>query len=194
MEAILNSEFALRQQQDAQIEKMLAHEGARLFNFIRKQVRDLEDAEDIFQDVLFQFTNTIRSYDSIENDTAWLFRVARNRIIDSYRKKKPETFSREFAARESEDGPLSLAEILPDLNGLADEIMTRNMVWEVIEEGLDEMPEAQREVFVMHEFEDMSFKEIAEITGAGQNTLLSRKRYAVLFLREKLQQLYSEIF
>ncbi len=169
-------------------------ERARLFNFIRKRVPRTEDAEDILQDVLYQFVNTYDTVGSIEKVTAWLFRVARNRITDSYRKKKPELLGdKTVEGGDDEGGVIMLEDILPDFSSLPDEMMAREMVWEELEHALDELPEEQRFVFIQHEFEDKSFNEISEITGVSVNTLLSRKRYAIMYLREKLRTLYEEL-
>jgi RNA polymerase sigma factor (sigma-70 family) len=164
-------------------------EGPRLFDFIRRRVRTVEDAEDILQDVLFQMVDSYDVTDPIEQLSAWLFRVARNKIIDWYRKKKPDPVSR----AEHDDGtPLNLEDILYDSSMSPDTLYGRSVVWSELADALDDLPEEQREVFVMHELEGRSFKEIAAETGEPINTLLSRKRYAILALREKLQELYDE--
>jgi len=176
------------------IEKLVKEEEGRLLGFIRKRVDEEEDVRDIAQDVYYQLTvgfNDIRSLTSI---TSWLFSVARNRITDHYRKKKPDRLSDKVVApKGGEDGPLMLEDILPSLTRSPEDEFMREVIWETIEACLDRLPEAQREVFVMNEFEDMSFKEISELTGEGINTLLSRKRYAVTYLREQLRELYTEI-
>ncbi|MEZ4827140.1 MAG: sigma-70 family RNA polymerase sigma factor [Bacteroidia bacterium] len=177
------------------IKETVNKERTRLFDFIRKRVPNLDDAEDILQDVFFQFVNSFDAIESLDKVTSWLFTVARNRITDSYRKKKPENFSHKLHERngETEDEDLSLAGILKDLSRQPDTIYDRGVILDALEEALEELPELQREVFVMHEFEDKSFKEIAEQTGVTLNTALSRKRYAVLFLRERLRSLYEEL-
>lgn len=167
-------------------------ERGRLYNFIRQRVSRNEDAEDILQDVFFQFVNTYNTVGSIEKVTSWLFTVARNKITDSYRKKKPELLGDQYVATD-EDDLLMLEDILPDFSAMPDEMMAKEMVWEQLEGSLQELPEEQRLVFIQHEFEDKSFKEIAVNTGVPVNTLLSRKRYAILFLREKLRALYEEL-
>ena len=176
------------------IEKLVKEEEGRLLGFIRKRVDEEEDVRDIAQDVYYQLTvgfNDIRSVTSI---TSWLFSVARNRITDHYRKKKPDRLSDKVVAPQGgEDGPLMLEDILPSLTRSPEDEFMREVIWETIEACLERLPEAQREVFVMNEFDNMSFKEISELTGEGINTLLSRKRYAVTYLREQLRELYKEI-
>ncbi len=166
-------------------------EHKRLLGFIRKRVPVSFDAEDILQDVFYQLTIGFNDIRSVRNITAWLYRVALNRITDLYRKKKPSSFSYLDSAGMDEETPLMLQDILPSLDGTPEDEMMRDLIWESINEALDEMPDSQREVFLLHEFEDKSFKEIAEITGEVVNTLISRKRYAVLYLREKLKELYT---
>ncbi len=180
---------ALTREKEAKIDQTIREERKRLFNFIKKRVSDNEEAEDILQDVFYQFIQAYRSVESIERITSWLFRVARNKITDRYRKKKPQSMP---SLSPEEDG-LSLMDILPDLSGVPDRMMAQNLIWEAIEQALEELPEKQKLVFVLHEFEDKSFKEIAEITGDSVNTLLSRKRYAILSLRKKLQGLYQDL-
>lgn len=165
----------------------------RLFNFIRKRVKSTLDAEDILQDVFYQFVRVSGEVETIEKASAWLFQVARNKITDLYRKKKTLNFSQFDAGSDDEEGSLNFEDYIPDLTDLPDAVLTREMVWEVLDEGLSELPEEQRDVFRMHEFEEMSFNEISELTGEGVNTLISRKRYAILHLRKKLGELYDEI-
>jgi RNA polymerase sigma factor (sigma-70 family) len=174
---------------DARLEKTVTAERRHLFEFIRRRVRTAEDAEDILQDVLYQVVTSYDVADPIERLTAWLFRVARNKVIDWYRKQKPEPFPRS----ESNAGePARLEDILYDSSMSPDTLYGRSVVWTELAEALDDLPDEQREVFVMHELEGKSFKEIAVGTGESVNTLLSRKRYAVLALRERLQDLYDE--
>lgn len=175
------------------VEQTVAAERNRLFNFIKKRVSDTSDAEDILQDVFYQLW---RGYDTIENVerlTSWMFRVARNKIIDRYRKLKTPSFSEIESARADDDAPLLLADIIGDTSSSPDDVYTRELIWESIEEVLAELPSSQREVFVWHELEDLSFREMSERTGESINTLLSRKRYAVNYLRKRLQNLYNEI-
>jgi RNA polymerase sigma factor (sigma-70 family) len=164
-------------------------ERKRLFDFIRRRVRTDEDAEDIVSDVFYQLISTYSVTEPIEKMTSWLFTVARNKVIDWYRKRKPESLPRDA---DDPTMPLNLEDILFDPTQNPDKVYERSIVWTELADALDELPEEQKEVFVMHELEGKSFKEIAEITGEAQNTLLSRKRYAVLHLRERLQELYDE--
>ncbi len=182
---------ALEQQPPAHTtaDKAFRSERKRLFDFIRRRVRTEEDAEDILADVFYQLISSYSVTEPIEKMTSWLFTVARNKIIDWYRKKRPESLPRS----ESDPSlPLNLEDILYDPTQNPDQVYARSLVWTELADALDELPEEQKLVFVMHELEGKSFKEIAEITGEPINTLLSRKRYAVLFLREKLKELYDE--
>jgi RNA polymerase sigma factor (sigma-70 family) len=166
-------------------------ERKRLLGYIRRRISDQVEAEDILQDVFYQLTVGFRDIRKIENLTAWLYRVADNRITDLFRKKRPISISYSENSKNDDDGPLSLQEILPSLGSKPEDDELKEMIWETIEETLSELPEEQRNVFVASEFEDMSFKEISERTGTGINTLISRKRYAVLALRERLNELYK---
>lgn len=163
--------------------------GQRLFRFIRGRVSSNADAEDIFQDVWYQFTRVIET-NPIEQISSWLFRVARNRVTDNYRKKKPELL--EDYAYEDEEGATVFPEILmADYNTPETETL-REMFWEELFEALDELPEKQKNVFIWNELEDQTFQEIADRTGENIKTLISRKRYAVKFLRARLETLYEE--
>jgi RNA polymerase sigma factor (sigma-70 family) len=150
----------------------------------------VEDAEDILQDVFYQLVTSYSLTDPIEKLTSWLFTVARNKVIDWYRKRRHEDT---LDTGMDIDEPLSLEEVLFDPSQSPDEVYARSLVWTELADALEELPEKQREVFVMHELEGKSFKEISEETGESINTLLSRKRYAVLLLRERLQELYDEM-
>lgn len=163
----------------------------RLLGYIKNRIPDSIEAEDILQDVFYQLTVGFRDIRTIENLTAWIYKVADNRIIDLFRKKKPIKISYGDTAREDDDGPLSLEEILPALGSTPEEEEIKEMIWDAIEETLSELPEEQRSVFVATEFDGKSFKEISEETGILINTLISRKRYAVLALRERLTELYK---
>ncbi len=192
MEAITIT--GLLQHQNNEIADTVRKERRRLLNFIQQRIPDREEAEDILQDVFYQFTEAYRTINKIERVTAWLFTVARNKITDRYRKKKPEAFSRKpFYADDDGDTPLRLEDILPSLSDDPANELLRNTIWHAIEEALEELPDEQREVFVMHEFEDLSFKEMSALTKVPVNTLLSRKRYAILYLRKRLQVLYDEL-
>jgi RNA polymerase sigma factor (sigma-70 family) len=178
-------------EQDRRISEIVAEQRARLGNFIRRRVPDPHDAEDILQDVFFKLVEANRLLMPIEHVTGWLFRVARNRIIDLFRKKKPETFS--DAAVAYEDGELlKIEDLLPSPDAGPEVLYIHHALLEELELAVDELPEEQRKVFVAHELEGRSFKEIAAETGVSINTLLSRKRYAVLHLRERLQSIYDE--
>jgi RNA polymerase sigma factor (sigma-70 family) len=166
-------------------------ERKRLLGYIRKKIPGNFEAEDILQDVFYQLTLGFRDIDRIHNLTAWLYRVTDNRIIDYFRRKKPSTTVFSDSGGDSEDGPLSLADILPSLGTAPEDEELKEMIWETIEDALMVIPEEQREVFIANEFEDISFKEISERTGIGINTLLSRKRYAVIALRKRLNELYK---
>lgn len=176
-----------------EIDKLVREEEGRLLGFIRRRVDHEEDVRDIAQDVYYQLTvgfNDIRSLTSL---TSWLFSVARNKITDHLRKKRTARLSERMVRRRDENGaPLMLEDILPSLTRSPEDEYMRGVIWETIEACLDRLPVAQREVFVMNEFEEMSFKEISAVTGEGINTLLSRKRYAVTYLREQLRDLYEQ--
>jgi len=166
-------------------------ERKKLLGYIRKRVPGSMEAEDILQDVFYQLTLGFRDLDRIQNLTAWLYKVTDNRITDNYRKKRPVSISYTETADEGEDGPLSLEEILPALGTTPEEEELKELIWDNIEEVLAELPAEQRDVFIASEFEDLSFKEISGKTGTGVNTLISRKRYAILALRKKLNELYK---
>jgi RNA polymerase sigma factor (sigma-70 family) len=178
-------------EQDSQISEIITRERSRLRNFIRRRVPDPADAEDIVQEVFYELIEANRLLMPIEHVTGWLFRVARNRITDLFRKKKPESFS--DAAPVGESGEvLQIEDLLPSPDAGPEALYVRHVLLEELELALDELPEEQRDVFVAHEVEGRSFKEMAAETGVSVNTLLSRKRYAVLHLRERLQSIYDE--
>jgi RNA polymerase sigma factor (sigma-70 family) len=177
--------------QDRQITEVVEKERFRLSNFIRRRVRNPFDAEDIVQEVFYELVEANRLLMPIEHVTGWLFRVARNRITDFFRKKKPEAFSDE--AVEGEDGELlQIEDLLPSPEAGPEALYFRNLLLEELESALDELPDEQREVFVAHEFEGRSFKDLSEESGVSVNTLLSRKRYAIRHLRERLQSIHDE--
>ncbi len=179
-------------EQDERISEVVKREQSRLRNFIRRRVPDPRDAEDILQDVFYKLVEANRLLMPIEHVTGWLFRVARNRITDLFRKKTPESFSDTAVA--NEDGELlQLEDLLPSPDAGPEALYARNVLLDELELAIDELPEEQREVFVAHELEGRSFKEMAAETGVSVNTLLSRKRYAVLHLRERLQSIYAEL-
>jgi RNA polymerase sigma factor (sigma-70 family) len=167
-------------------------ERRRLLGYIRNRISDRIEAEDILQDVFYQLTVGFRDLSKIENLTAWIYKVADHRIIDLFRKKRPINISYSENAKEDEDGLLTLEEILPSLGTTPEDEELKELIWEAIEETLSELPDEQSSVFIANEFEDMSFREISEKTGTGVNTLISRKRYAVLALRERLNDLYKQ--
>src|SRR6184192_4062015 len=180
-------------EQDQRISEVVKREEPRLRSFIRRRVRDPRDAEDILQDVFYELVEANRLLMPIEHVTGWLFRVARNRITDLFRKKRPETFS--DAAVEDEDGELpQIEDLLPSPDAGPEALYVRNQLLDELEFALDELPDEQREVFVAHELEGRSFKELSAESGVNVNTLLSRKRYAVLHLRERLQSIHDEFW
>jgi RNA polymerase sigma factor (sigma-70 family) len=178
-------------EKDREISEIIAEEGSRLRNFIRRRVPDPSDVEDIVQEVFYELVEANRLLMPIDHVTGWLFRVARNRITDLFRKKKPETFS--DAAVKNEDGEaLGIEDLLPSPEAGPEALYVRHVLLDELELALDELPGEQREVFVAHELEGRSFKELSAESGVNVNTLLSRKRYAVLYLRERLQSIYDE--
>ena len=178
-------------EQDQRISEVVKREGSRLRNFIRRRVPDPRDAEDVLQDVFYRLVEANRLLMPIEHVTGWLFRVARNRITDLFRKKKPEPFS--DTTVEGEEGELlQIEDLLPSPDAGPEALYFRNLLLDELELALDELPDEQREVFIAHELEGRSFKELAEETGVSMNTLLSRKRYAVLHLRRRLQSIYDD--
>jgi RNA polymerase sigma factor (sigma-70 family) len=178
-------------EQDQRISDVVKREQSRLRNFIRRRVPDPRDAEDILQDVFYMLVEANRLLMPIDHVTGWLFQVARNRITDLFRKKQPESFS-DATATDEEDELLHLEDLLPSPEAGPEAIYARHVLFEELEWALDELPDEQREVFVAHELEGRSFKEIAAETGMSVNTLLSRKRYAVLHLRQRLKSVYDE--
>lgn len=190
-------EHALRKQwpmveQDRRISEAVDREQARLRNFIRRRVTDEGDAEDILQDVFYELVEAYRLVKPVEQVTAWLFRVARNRITDLFRRKRREAMRNEPAPVNEGGEMLQLEDLLPSPDAGPDALYARAVLLEELDAALDELPDEQREVFIAHELTGRSFKEIAAETGTTINTLLSRKRYAVLHLRERLQAIRSE--
>jgi RNA polymerase sigma factor (sigma-70 family) len=180
-------------EQDRRISDVVGREQSRLRNFIRRRVPDQRDAEDILQEVFYELVEANRLLMPIEHVTGWLFRVARNRITDLFRKKKPESFSDAAVADGDDDEELmQLEDLLPSPDAGPEALYARGMLLDEIELALEELPDEQREVFVWHEIEGRSFKEMAAETGVGVNTLLARKHYAVLHLRERLRSIYDE--
>jgi len=176
--------------QDRRISEAVEQQRGRLRNFIRSRVPDPSDAEDILQDVFYELVAAYRLAKPIEQLGAWLFRVARNRIIDRFRKQKPEASS--VGGRAGDENTLSLEDLLPSPDAGPETVFVRNVLMDEIGEALAELPPEQREVFIANEIEGRTFAEIAEETGTSINTLLSRKRYAVLHLRRHLREIYEE--
>jgi RNA polymerase sigma factor (sigma-70 family) len=187
MEKVLTIEPAMNNARTNNIGNIIGQFGKRLLGFIRQRVNSEADAEDILQDVWYQFS---ASAEPIEQVGSWLFKVARNRITDSYRKKKPELLE-DLVPNDEEQ--LSLDDILPAAGNDAETEFLRGLFWEALNRALQELPEEQRLVFIRHELEDISFKSISEETGVPINTLISRKRYAVLHLRSRLNDLKTEL-
>ncbi len=178
-------------EQDQRISKVVQREQLRLRSFIRRHVPDPRDAEDILQDVFYELVEANRLLMPIEHITGWLFRVARNRITDLFRKKKPESFS-DTAVADENDELLRLEDLLPSPDAGPEALYARGVLLAELELAVAELPEEQREVFVAHELEGRSFKAMAAETGVSVNTLLSRKRYAVRHLRERLHSIYDD--
>ena len=178
-------------ERDQSISETVEREQSRLRNFIRRRVPDPRDAEDILQDVFYKLVEANRLLMPVEHVTGWLFRVARNRITDLLRKKRPESFG-DIAAADEDDEPLRLENLLPSPDAGPEALYAREVLLHAFELAVDELPKEQREVFVANELEGRSFKEIAEETGVSINTLLSRKRYAVLYLRRRLRAIHEE--
>jgi len=177
----------MTREQNERIAEVVARERARLRNFIRRRVPDPRDAEDILQDVFYELVEANRLLMPIDHVTGWLFRVARNRITDLFRKKTPERFG------DVADDEPPFEDVLPSPEDGPEAIYARHVLLDELVSAVSELPEEQRAVFVAHELEGRSFKEIAAETGVSVNTLLSRKRYAVLHLRERLRRAYDEL-
>ena len=190
MEELLTINPAMPSSTGKNIASVISQFGRRLLGFIRQRVGNEADAEDILQDVWYQLTTTVDT-EPIEQISGWLYAVARNKITDRYRKRRPESLDSLLPAGE-EGGP-DLSAILLDNSNNPETANLRTLFWKTLEEALNALPEEQRLVFVWNELNDIPFKEIAVMTGENVNTLISRKRYAVLFLRERLLTLYNEI-
>ena len=173
-------------EQDRFIAETVRRDEPRLRSFIRKRVLDDGDAEDVLQDVFYELIATYRLMQPIEQVTAWMFRVARNRITDLFRQQRPAALSEPLTEDEE---AYSLEDLLPSPDAGPDAVYARNVLLDELDDALEELPENQRSVFVAHEFDGRSFRELADETGLSINTLLSRKRYAVLHLRQRLQEL-----
>jgi RNA polymerase sigma factor (sigma-70 family) len=188
MHATLTADALMAENKDNLITETISRERGRLGNFIRRRVTDPGEAEDILQDVFFEFVEAYRLPEPIEQIGAWLYRVARNRIIDRFRKRKEEP----LPARADDDDTDWLGIALPAPDAGPEAAYARSVLLAEIASALDELPKAQRDVFIAHELEGRSFKELADETGVAINTLLARKRYAVLHLRSRLQTVYDE--
>jgi len=182
----------LTAEQNRQISEVVYRERIRLRNFVRKRVPDAGDAEDILQDVLYELVQAYRLMQPIEHAGAWLYRVARNRIVDFFRKKRLAALGDALAESADDEGVLTLEDLLPSPDAGPEAAYARRVLLQELNAALDELPEEQRDVFIAHQIEGRSFKELAGETGVGLNTLLSRKRYAVLYLRRRLQAIYNE--
>lgn len=196
MDESLTINALMTAEKNARIKDIFLEERKRLAGFIRNKVANAEDAEDILQETFYELSDSFSILEPIEKVASWLYKVASNKIIDLYRKKKTEslesinqTVSKDFTDElgSDEDDLFLMPYVMQEDN------YTRSLIWTEIETALDELPKEQRDVFVMHELEDKSFKEMVELTGESINTLISRKRYAVLYLRERLQELYNEL-
>jgi RNA polymerase sigma factor (sigma-70 family) len=177
--------------QDRRIGEVIAQEQSRLRSFIRRRVPNSADVEDLLQEVFFELVKANRLLMPIDFITGWLFQVARNRIVDLFRKKKMETFS-EAGAIDEEGEYLRIEDLLPSADAGPDALYLRHLLFDELEAALDELPAEQREVFVAHEIEGRSFKELSMESGVNINTLLARKRYAVFRLRQRLQSIHDE--
>lgn len=167
----------------------------KLLGFIRNRVSSTEEAEDILQDVFYQFVAGFEGIESIDRVTSWLYSVARNKIIDRYRRDavRPKRTDFELISGSEDDAPLTLQDILPDLGNTPESALMRETIWDEITSALEELPADQRDIFILNEIEEKSFREISEETGVSINTLLSRKRYAIIALRKRLQRFYDDI-
>ena len=170
-------------------------ERGKLLNFIRGRVASSEEAEDILQEVFYQFVAGFESIESLDRITSWLYSVARNKIIDGYRRdaSRPKKTLIDASVGKDDNAPLTLQEILPDFDNTPESAMMRDAIWDEITLALDDLPSEQREIFIQNEMEERSFREISEETGVSINTLLSRKRYAIIALRKRLQRFYNDV-
>ena len=186
-----NLTYLMAQKLDKEISSTIKKEERKLFSFIRNRVRTNEDAQDILQDVFYQFTKVSQNLGNLERTTSWLYKVARNRVIDWYRKKRDFSYEDQF---KSTDKDLFVEELLPIFNSVTPEDeYTNDVFWDMLEEALAELPENQKTVFIEHEINGKSFKELSEETGLTVNTLISRKRYAVMHLRTVFKEMFNEL-
>ncbi len=191
---MVHNPILMAAEQDRLLTETVNKEGRKLFEFIRKRVPETEDAEDILQDVFIELTENLRVDNVIERVSGWMYRVARNKIADLFRKRRTESLEARYEKFNSdgEEG-LGLNDLLPDASAGPEAQYARQVIMSELTLALDELPEEQKWVFVQNEIEERSFKELAEESGIPLNTLLSRKRYAVLFLRERLRELYDDM-
>lgn len=192
MDEALARQWAMTEQ-DQRISEAIARDEPRLRNFVRRRVADRSEAEDILQDVFYELVEAYRMMKPVKQVTAWLFQVARNRIVDLFRRKKREALRISSGTSTGDEETLLLEEVLPSPGAGPDFLYARNFMLEELEDALDELPAEQRQVFIAHELMGYTFKELAEEYGVGVNTLLSRKHYAVEFLRERLRDIYDEL-
>lgn len=177
-------------EQDQLLSEAVARDQPRLRSFIRRYVSDNGEAEDILQDVFYELLQAYRMMKPVEHVTGWLFRVARNRIVDLFRRNRPDSLSNPIESEEKDS--LALEDLLPSSDDGPEAAYARTVLLEALEDALDELPEEQRSVFIAHEITGTSFKQLSDETGISINTLLSRKRYAVLYLRRRLQTIYND--
>jgi RNA polymerase sigma factor (sigma-70 family) len=189
-EALVTTAFQTTQ--DQRLSETVSRERARLSSFIRRRVPDKADAEDILQDVFYELIETYRLMKPVEEATAWLYRVARNKIVDLFRKRSRFASGTEAGSAGGDENSANWQDLLPSPDGSPEALYARNVLLEELEAALAELPVEQRQVFLAHEFEGRSFQEISQATGVNVNTLLARKRYAVLRLRERLRKIRSE--
>ena len=183
----------LEEQHRINISETVKRERKRLFDFIKRKVANPDDAEDILQDVLYQFTKNYTLVEPIREATNWLFKVAGNKVIDWYRKRKPERLEFVINQSDDEDEVISHADLHFDAAQIPDDQFTRSLFWDALYAALEQLPAEQKQVFIWHELEGKTFEEIEIETGVGLNTLLSRKRYAVMHLRNRLKNFYDEL-
>jgi len=191
MEKVLSTD-SVNIDQNRRISETITREQARLRQFIRKHVPDHGDAEDIFQEVFYELVDAYRLMKPVEKVGAWLFRVARNRIIDLFRSRRPAVLGNDTMLPTEDGEARQWEDLLPSPEAGPEAAYARSVLLEELDAALEDLPEEQRDVFVAHEIDGRTFKELSEATGVGVNTLLSRKRYAVLQLRRRLQAIYDE--
>ncbi|KUG09315.1 RNA polymerase sigma factor [Solirubrum puertoriconensis] len=192
---ILPTAAAMTEQND-RVQEAVREQRSKLLSFIRRRIPDEADAEDVLQDVFYELVQSYRLVKPVEQMAAWLFRVARNKIIDRYRRPKPASLEEaaSYHSAADSDEPLLLADVLPAPDDSTETAMARETIMEAILDALEELSPAQRQVFVWHEFDGKTFKQMSEETGVPLKTLISRKHYAVQQLRTKLQALYTDLF